>query len=59
VEEEPVTLLDMLMKKGLSLININPKQCRGQGATLFNPNGGLDEIKHPVNCAEMTQNRLI
>jgi hypothetical protein len=44
VEEALVAVLNMLMEKGLQLININPEQCRGQGTTLFNLDGTLDEI---------------
>jgi len=49
----------MLVKKGLQLININPKQCGDRGATLFNPNGTADEIKHLVNYAKTAMDRLI
>jgi hypothetical protein len=55
VEEALVVVLDMFVKKGLQLININPKQCGGQGTTLFNPDGTPDEISYPVNCVETTR----
>ena len=59
MEEAPITILDMLVKKGLQLINVDPKQGGGHGATLFNPNGTPDEIGHLVNCVETTKDRLI
>ena len=37
-EEAPITILDVLVKEGPQLININPKQGGGQVAALFNPN---------------------
>jgi hypothetical protein len=45
VEETHVTILNMLMEKCLYLINIDPKQGRGQGETLFNSDGTLDGNK--------------
>ena len=59
MEEAPITILDMLVKKGLQLINVDPKQGGGWGATLFNPNGTPDEIWHPVNYAKMIKDQLI
>jgi hypothetical protein len=59
VEEAPITILNMVMKKDLQLINVDPKQGGAQGANLFNPNGTLDEIQQPVTYTEMTKDRLI
>jgi hypothetical protein len=51
VEESPISILDVLMQEGLQLVNVDTKQCRGQGETLFEPNGPLDKIRNPLHCA--------
>jgi len=55
MEEAPIAIMDMFVKKGLQLINVNPKQGGGQGATPFKPNGTPDEIGHLVNYEETTK----
>ena len=49
------------MKKALvtilnvQLINVDPKQGRGQGASLFDLNSTLDKIEHPMSYVEITK----
>jgi hypothetical protein len=59
VEVAPITILDMIMQKGLKLIYVDTKKGGGQGAPLFDPNGTFDKVRHPMCSAETTKNRLV
>jgi hypothetical protein len=58
VEEAPISILDVLMK-GLQLISVDTKQCGGEGATLFDPDGTPDRMWNPLYCAYTTKNWLV
>ena len=59
VKKATIRVLDMLMKKGFQLININPKQVGRQRATLFNPDSASDELRHSMTYAKTTKDGLI
>ena len=59
LDEAPITILNILMKKGLQIIDIDPKQGGGQGAALLKPNGNPDEIWNSMSRAKTTKDWLI
>lgn len=47
------------MEERLQLIDVNPKEGQREGASLFYPNGTLDEIRKAMCHPEATQDILI
>ena len=44
MEEAPIYFLGVLMEEGLQLVDVDSKQGGGKQATLFDPNGAMDEL---------------
>lgn len=58
-KKAPISIFEMLMKEGLQLIDVYPKQSGGQKASLPDPNNTLDKVGYPVSYAEMANNWLV
>jgi hypothetical protein len=59
MEKPTMPRLYVLLKEGLHLININPKQGRKEGAPLFHLNGALNKLRNPMCSMEASKNGLI